>query len=89
MDIEDAFVQEAWDAADTNLDTEDQAAIRAMAEEIYNSNGVELTDYHATVAGVFFVAGRTYQAGQPVRFPMSPRLARAFMEFLAERGSDA
>jgi hypothetical protein len=87
MEIEDAFTQEAIELYDTNVEGADEEKVRAMAQAVAKSNGVELSDDHESIGVLMFVAGRTYQEGKGLTVPMSKALASEFMEFLAQKGA--
>jgi hypothetical protein len=94
MDIEDAFTQEAIEATGTNVGGEEEAELRGVIRNIYESNQFDVpNDPEENVAVLCFVAGRAYQHGLDavenvvVNVPMSGLVVGEFIEFLAQRGS--
>jgi hypothetical protein len=89
MDIEDAFTQEAIQAADTNVGGAEEDEIRELIQRLVEDNEVEnLSNDQANVMVLAFVAGRTYQANLEVfPVPMSRQLMMEFMEYLVKKGA--
>jgi len=90
MEIEEAFTEEAMDAADTRLEEDMVERLRAFVREIYAENDLEITAAHESAALLLFVGGCTWQANQEsiaatVMVPMDGELVGAFIQFLRER----
>lgn len=86
MEIEDAFIQEAIEMADTNVGGDEEDELRKVIRQIYESNELELTRDHENIAVLCFVAGRTNQVQSEPEISIPLRLAGPFIEFLAQRG---
>lgn len=90
MEIEEAFSQEAIAELGDGRDDE----IRAVVQEIYKVNELELTRDHENVAVLCFMAGRIFQADEEEQstflMPMDQVMMAEFIGFLVEkRGAGA
>jgi len=90
MDIADAFTTEAIEYADTNVDGEDEAAVRSMVQQIFTANEQEYAHFEENLAVLCFVAGRTYQKSldeveNQIEITMTPLMVQEFMAFMAQR----
>lgn len=90
MDIEDAFTNEAIDAADANVGGEEEAALREVIQVVFQRNEVMATPDHANIAVLCFIAGKTYQfhTGDEMKYTvkMNQEMVGEFMEFLLKKG---
>jgi len=85
MDIEDAFTPEAIEAAGTNVDGAEEAALREVLVGAIpdNDSAHQVID----LAVLAFVAGRTYENDQAaVTLRMTPRIMSAFLQYCIDRG---
>lgn len=87
MDIEDAFTQEAIEAAGTDVGGAEEDELSAVIGRVCQAHEVELTQPEMVVATLCFIAGRTYQYDATmINIPMSPLLVAQFMRFLSGGG---
>ena len=88
MDIETAFTVDAIDAANTNVDGDDENELRDVIRRIYETNQFDKpNEPEENIAVLCFVAGRAYQAtNQRLTVEMSREMVGEFLDFLVERG---
>jgi hypothetical protein len=91
MEISDAFTTAAINAAGTNLTDEEEAEVRAMAPAVFELQGLDtfaaddeqLGDKIIAMCVLYFIAGRTHQAGTgKIPVSMSRAVHEQFLEFL-------
>jgi hypothetical protein len=88
MEIQEAFTQEAIERMDTNIEGEDELAVRRVIQQVYAANEMDLPDEpEEGIAVLCFVAGRTYQSETVGSIPitMTPEMMTEFMDFLVQK----
>jgi hypothetical protein len=88
MDIPDAFTQVAIERTDTNVEGDDEEALRTVINQLYTTNDIAVSEDDVNIGVLCFVAGRAYQSDKSVvNVPMSPLLIEKFLQYLSEGGT--
>lgn len=86
MDIEEAFTQKAIEDADAALDTKTEKEVRAVLQGLVTRTAEDNEEWEH-IAVFAFMAGRAYQADQPMAIPpveitMDTETVSQFIQFL-------